>query len=348
MAPHKCNDNCPVGARNGPKTKCVKCNAICYLQCFDFEAGGKVDSLDTVKITTNGMVFATFLSTMAFVCCADTMTAAEQRKGMKIPSARAPSKARSNDSEKVANELASIKEMLTSIKSATDANTAEIAAIKSLSTETEANVKKVTEHNASLNQLSTPAPALNYVRKFQAQTYAAAAAATPNSTKRKRLEMLARGKPQFPAAKVGLKSNVNGLTVVPKFNRDRDAKPKFSKALYVSRLNPSTSIDEISDYITANTLVIDKNKFSVHKMVKKGVDESTLKFVSFKVEMNAEELDVLDDATLWPEGVQVREFQQAPLNEFGNYFPALSANRHPATSSTVEQQQTTMTEMETQ
>lgn len=78
--------------------------------------------------------------------------------------------------------------------------------------------------------------------------------------------------------------------------------------------------------LVANTPVTDKAKFNVHKMVKKGVDESTLKFVSFKVELNVEELNILDDVNLWPEGVQVREFQQVPKNELGNYFPSLNAN----------------------
>lgn len=52
---------------------------------------------------------------------------------------------------------------------------------------------------------------------------------------------------------------------------------------------------------------------------------STLKFVSFK--LNVEELDVLDNVDLWPEDVRLREFQQTPKNELGNYFPSMPTKR---------------------
>lgn len=335
MSQHKCSANgCPRAVINGPKIKCCKCENICYLQCYGFEAGAKVDGLETVKITSNGSVFTTYLSTMAFSCCTQTLSPNEQKSALKLPSAsRSSSKTRaqkpSESEQKIANELSSIKEMLTSLKNATDANTVEIAAIKSLSTETEANVKKVTEQNAT-TQFSTPmAPAAAYVHNFRTRSYARAVAGTPKSTKRPRSKSPVREKSQFPEAKVGKKSNVNGLQVVPKVVRNRDVNPIFAKALYVSRLNPATTNEALSDYIVENTSVKDKTKFKVYKMIKKGVDESTLKFVSFKVEMNEEELEVLDDASLWPEGVLVREFQQVPKNELGRHFPGLPPKDTP-------------------
>lgn len=123
---------------------------------------------------------------------------------------------------------------------------------------------------------------------------------------------------------------------VPKPNINRDNKPKFEKALWVSRLNPATTNDDVIAYITSNTSIIDKERISVHKLVKKDIDLSTLKFVSFKVEMNADDLTVLNDSNLWPENVQVREFMQAPKNVLGNYFPPLNeqVNRTAATAET--------------
>lgn len=121
--------------------------------------------------------------------------------------------------------------------------------------------------------------------------------------------------------------------MVPKLNRISSEQPKFAKALYVSRLNPSVTNEELIDYIVSNTPVNDKTKFNVHKMVKKDADLSSMKFVSFKVELNAEDLDVLDDGDLWPEGVIVREFKPAPKNELGNYFPPIN-RQHDAQGAT--------------
>lgn len=273
-----------------------------------------------------------FVSCMTFVCCENDISASEVRTGLKWPTKRDTSKSKATTNDIIATEMKSIKELITSIKNATDANTAEIAAIKSLSTQTDANVKKVTEQNGVMNQMQTPlAPGMKYIQEHRARSYAKAVSATPTGAKRKRLQSPAREKVQFPPAKIGKKSNVNGLSVVPKMNHVNDV-PKFAKALYVSRLNPVTTIEELSDYIIGNTPITDATKFKVHKMVKKGIDESTLKYVSFKVELNVEELEVLDDVDLWPQGVHVREFSSVPKNTLGNYFPSLNATKTTATT----------------
>lgn len=121
------------------------------------------------------------------------------------------------------------------------------------------------------------------------------------------------------------------LSVVPKPNIIRDEKPKFMKALYVSGLNPVTTNDELCNYIVAYTPVTDKAKFNVHKMFKKDADISSWKYVSFKVEMNDDELNILDNVNLWPEGIRVREFQQTPKNLLSQHLPTLSTPRSAST-----------------
>lgn len=341
MTRHKCSESCTRAAQNGPKIKCCKCQTVCFLNCFGFEAGAKVDNLDTVKLSVNGFVFTTYMSTLGFSCCTDVLTPTDQKKALKIPAAdRSSSRNRatsSKDDDKIlVNELKSMKEMLSSIQHATDANTAAIAEIKSLSTQTDANLKKVTEQNA-VNHLQTPnGPAMNYVQQYRTKSYAKAAAGTPLSAKRKRSDSPPRQKPNFPTPKVGTKSNVNGLSVVPKLNRNRDERPKYEKALYVSGLDPMTSSEQLAEFIIANTPVNDLNRFKVHKMVKKDADVSKLKFVSFKVELNVNDLEILENVELWPEGIQVREFQIIPKNELGRHFPPLPANGPTATPNSTE------------
>lgn len=158
-----------------------------------------------------------------------------------------------------------------------------------MTAKTDANVLKATEQAAKLNQLNaTPkptGPALEYVNAYRNRV--TASAFTPKR-KRSNSPDVSRQKPQFPPAKMGTKSSVNGLSVV-KPNRNRDDEPEFKKALYVSGLHPTTSNGELADYIVQNTSVNDKTEFNVHKMVKKDADLSVLRFVSFKVEMNDDE-----------------------------------------------------------
>lgn len=219
--------------------------------------------------------------------------------------------------------------MLQAIKSATDANTAEIAVIKSLSTETEANVKKVTEQSATTSQQSSQiGAALSYAQQFRGNALLKEANQTPNSAKRKPTSSPITSKMVLPTPKIGTKSNASGLSVVPKPNRNKENKPKFDKALFVSRMHPMSTCEEITGYIISNTTVKDPSKFNVHKMVKKDADLSSLKYESFKVELNE---DDLDNESLWPQGVVVCELKPAPKNELGRHFPPLNDKNKPAT-----------------
>lgn len=343
MTIHKCDKaTCPPAHLNGPKIKCYKCGKVCYLQCFGFQPGAKINEQDTVKMASSGILFTTFISCMAFSCCSDQLTDDEQKFTLKLPStARSqsrgrPSKQTENESM-IANELSNIKGMLQMIKTATEANTADIAEIKSTTTSTDANVKKATEQGTTSGFFS---PAMNYANNYRERMYARAAAANAKATgsnanatpsshrKRPRQNEPESLKSKFPEAKVGTKPS--GLSVVPKPIRAIVDKNKFAKALVVSRLDPATTNEELADYIATNTPVTDKTMFNVHKMVKKDADLSALKFVSFKVELNGDEFELLENVELWPQGATVREFTQVPERTFGDFLPRNQpASSHP-------------------
>lgn len=343
---HKCDrENCRPEYVNGPKIKCHKCGRICFLGCFGFEAGDQIDGQQTVKCRLlSGCMFTMLLSCMAFQCCDQIMVGAEQKKALKCPKSTSnDSESRGNQSELFVNELKHIKEMLSSIKSATDSNTAEIAEIKSLSTKTDANVQKVTEQSAATSLLTPRAPGLQYVNDYRNRAISKGLGETPN--KRKRFESVSRPSPRtstrplgLPEPKMGTNANVGRLSAIPQPNRSRDEQPKFEKALWVSRLSPDTSIDDVIDFITTNTPVTDKSKMNVHKLVKKGVDLASLQFVSFKVELSAEDLDILNEPNMWPSGMQVREFVQVPAkNVLGNFLPKSNAANHQVATDSEKQ-----------
>lgn len=330
MAQHKCGTECPA---QGPKVTCVKCKKKCNLVCFGYEKCNVIEGNETVmKKFPDGTVSVTFLSCMIFSCCSNDISSSEVRATLKFPLKRDTSKRRSSNANEntISNEIKSMKDLLQSIKDATDANTAEIAEIKSMSTKNEANVKKITEQKEQTPNIGA---AMNYAAAYRSSALSRAANQTPTSaSKRERTNSPISRKMELPAPKIGTKPSVNGLLVVPKLNRNKDDKPKFEKALFVSRLDPTTTCEQMVNYIKVHTPVKDENRFHVHRMVKKDADVTALRFVSFKIELNVDDLDVLDDESLWPDGSIVREFKPAPKNELGKYFPPLNHNSNPASS----------------
>lgn len=187
------------------------------------------------------------------------------------------------------------------------------------------------------SSMGTPVgQAMSYANAFKQRAIQKAASVTPG--KRKRYDSPQREKPKFPTPKIGTKSNVGGLSAIPQRARKNEEKPKFEKAIWISRLNPDTSEEQVIDYIVNNTSVTDKTKMNAHKLVKKGTEMSSLNFVSFKVELNLADFDVLNDPEVWPQHVLVREFSQAPKTTFGDHwFPALNQmNNEQATKSSEE------------
>lgn len=236
-------------------------------------------------------------------------------------------KADANDA--IANDIKGIKETLSSIKIATDTNTAEI---KALAEKTDLSARKSDDQNVASNPFRfrgrpNTAPAMEYVHNYRERAMNKAYG-TPASAKRQRTDTPARLSPrrnlQLPTPKMGTKSNVTGLSVVQTPHTQdtrRETKPKFEEALWIFRLGPGTTCDDVINYITSNTSVAEKSSLSAHMLVKKGTDVTSLRFVSFKVEMNAADLDVLNDPNLLPENVQVREFMQRPEGvRLGDFF----------------------------
>lgn len=126
-----------------------------------------------------------------------------------------------------------------------------------------------------------------------------------------------------PKPKVGTKKSNTNLSIVKPVEKPKPTEKKsFSRAIWISRFKPTTEQSEIVDYILAEIPVNDKEKFNVHKLVKKGADLTTMKFISFKIEVNDEEYNILNDTDMWPENVMVRPFIENQT--LGNFLPSLN------------------------
>lgn len=77
-------------------------------------------------------------------------------------------------------------------------------------------------------------------------------------------------------------------------------KPDFSKSVWVSRLNPAVTNEQMVDFIIAKTDNNDKNQLNCRKLVKKDADLSELTYVSFKIDINDEHVDEILDPEIWP------------------------------------------------
>lgn len=381
MSKHKCNrDNCETRNVNGPKIKCAKCKNLCFLGCFGISpAEGKSDN-DFVKIAfVNGTAVYFPLSQMAFVCCEDSLSTTELKSAIKTKQPRSTSNTRqTKQNEKneqlFTSELDTIKNMLDQIMHSSNAQSIELNELKSIATDTNAAVKKVTQSSTELSELKSLAnethaamkkvtESSNEIRELKSianETNAAVKKVTNSSLEKEsvfntprlnkmpsfaqavrntasnRSSKRARDenandfiapKPKLnkkrdvPEVKVGTKTTFTGLSVVKNQKPERTEKPSFPRAVWISRLNPETSNEDIANYIIANTPIKDHANFNVHKLVKKDCDLSTLKFVSFKIQVEMDNFDHLMDPELWPENVMVREFLQDKI--LGEYFPKL-------------------------
>lgn len=145
---------------------------------------------------------------------------------------------------------------------------------------------------------------------------------TPSrSAKRPRHDkQLQQLKPNVPAPKIGTNANVGRLVAVEKpAPRKIAEKPKYEKAVWISRLPPTTSEDDVREYIGQLSSV--SSNLIVHKLVKKDRDCSELNFVSFKIAVNNIDFAILNDPSVWPKGVLVREFMEIKPVTFGDCLP---------------------------
>lgn len=115
-----------------------------------------------------------------------------------------------------------------------------------------------------------------------------------------------------PKPKVGTSGDVIGHSmpaiVAPPLMQGGQTRPKFDRSLWVSRFHIETTTDQILDYVMSKTGCDDRSKFYCKKLVKRDADLTTLRFISFKIDVLEEFFDGLSDPSIWPNYVLVREF----------------------------------------
>ncbi|XP_055591190.1 uncharacterized protein LOC129743237 [Uranotaenia lowii] len=101
--------------------------------------------------------------------------------------------------------------------------------------------------------------------------------------------------------KLGAKRSSSDVVSVPMCSNEKDN----LFWLYISRIKPDVSEDDVASMVKAN---LQTDTMQVVKLVSKGTDTSTMRFVSFKVGVDLELKDMALDPETWPNGLSFREF----------------------------------------
>lgn len=311
-------DDCPPNnTKPDVTTKCANCNNLVHLPCIGILLKASQISSPNIKVLCNKCVDDVSDGNLA----SDLNTSFSATTSKNTPQKKRIS------NEAVMNEMKVLRNVL-------EANGQKLKDIAEKTTEihnrTDMWIEVRKKSNVSKTQMSFNTPTttkgMNSVPRPMNFASAVRDNFAPPSAKRSRPEKTPNKiKYNAPPPKVGTKTTFAGLSVVSKPKRAE--LQKFTKYIWVSRLKPETSEDEMIDYIVKNTSANDNTKFRVHKLVKKDADLSALKFVSFKIDVNENEFNTLCDPDVWPENIMVREFI---INKtLGEYmFPTLNTSKN--------------------
>lgn len=120
-----------------------------------------------------------------------------------------------------------------------------------------------------------------------------------------------------PPVKFGTKESPSGLIAVARptartnHGANEDKNPN-TRHLYVSRLQPQTSEDDILSFIKTSVKLNDMDVLRCKLLVPSGKKVEELNFVSFKISASIKDYSVLANTDIWPQNVAVREFNNTP------------------------------------
>lgn len=86
------------------------------------------------------------------------------------------------------------------------------------------------------------------------------------------------------------------------------ARPKFKKSVYVSRLEPSVTVDGMKMFLNARIPELNDSDLDIRMLVKREQDLSELTFVSFCISCTDDLFLKLNSPSFWPAHIQMREF----------------------------------------
>lgn len=125
-----------------------------------------------------------------------------------------------------------------------------------------------------------------------------------------------KGHPLISGTSAAASEHLGKEVVITKRNRQKpsvpasaaDAEPKLSKALYVTRFEPTVTADGLLTFLHARIENLDVNKIMIRMLVKKDQDLKELSFISFRILCTEDLFATLNAPEFWPSYIKMREF----------------------------------------
>lgn len=331
---HVCNrENCPPTNIAGPKTHCIKCKKLCYLLCFGAEKSStglvrfKLPNQLTIFVDVTNSQFA------CTGCLIEGNVVVQTTMQLMQKTIAGGTTGEVNDGVTNSQLMDVLKAGFVDLKDQIQSNIVKVDKSAHETKNSMVELMKKIEETSKSNAMptgSTNRQLYSSVLKSKKKvlfTGNHSTQSTPISSKRKRqdnsdidlIDLSVTGnktiKPEMriPKPKMGTKDVVIGQK--PKPWEPRASKRliktnRFMKSVRVAGLDPSVTVDQLSEYITNNTTITDSSRFECKMLVKKDQDLKALTYVSYKVDVSADDFDLLMNLEVWPNYVTVREFVQ--------------------------------------
>lgn len=85
-------------------------------------------------------------------------------------------------------------------------------------------------------------------------------------------------------------------------------RPRLTKAIYVSRMKNTVTSEKLLSYIKSQMPELNESEVSLRLLVKKDVDVSTRRFISYRLACNEDLYDKFMDPSFWPDHIEIGEF----------------------------------------
>lgn len=261
------------------------------------------NDLVKMKLVTGGSIYVD-LQFCHFICT--KCQAKPQIKSIpSIASKSTPSRQTPSKAPPTAKAMAGLQAELSKLTEVMSSANAKINEIDATTKSTSSKLNEIASKNVSLG--NTPRP--SYASMLQAH------ANSPFSNgavpKRRRNENALNAEtPRRPPLQVPTpKCGSNAVTIGPPVSvGEKSSGTRFDKSLWVSKLHPTVTAEEISEYLVKNTPLKDATKFYCKRLTKKDQDLSQLAFISFKIDVSREDFELISSESYWPSNVAIREF----------------------------------------
>lgn len=222
------------------------------------------------------------------------------------------------------NTVASLKESVVSMHETVSSNQAQIdESLKKNDTEFSSAAKTIVEQLEKIEQKQSYAQALGssssnqIVRQVTDNSQQSTAISKP--APKKAVAYKFKGIPLNSGTNEDTTHMLGAPVVFTERRRHRQnstnavpARPKFTKSVYITRLQPSVTVDGLKLFLHTQIKDLDESQMSIRMLVKKDQDMSEMSFISFSISCTDNLFSQLGSPSFWPSHIKMREFINEP------------------------------------